>query len=298
MNKNIISINNTTITAEEQLRVATFNILNSPHLQAERLQYLIEEINNTKPDILNLQEVNIKTNPNIIQHITEHTDLKHVGQTTPLTHSNGNIIQVNATFTKSFTTSFQQIDLTHPTFNGLTLDGLKTHITFNNKNIYIYNAHLAWGSDNEWMRLRQAEKIVKDANNVKNLDPKAVIIFTGDFNSNPDSTVAQYLKGNITATENQNTFWVDAWEACGADTNIKNTTNAQSMLGIKTATSVGIPYPTLVPERRIDYIFVHGFAYGRSGHPLTFNTWGTKTYKNNLTISDHIGIYSDILITQ
>lgn len=294
MSKTPIQINNIEIPATEQLRVASFNMLNSPYEHETRLHMLVEEINRTQPDILALQEVNLTETPHALETIKKLTHLNNITHIKPSITSKG-ILQVNATLTNIANTTSQEINLHLPHATGTIINALHSTLTYNHKTIHIINIHLYWGGDNEHYRYQQIQKILHHLKPTLHLNPKDIIIIAGDFNSQPESMTIQHLKGNLTLPNTEGTYWTDASHITNQT---KTTTNAQSILGYRTATGVGIQHPQLIPERQIDYIMVKGFAHGREGTPLTYHKWATKTNPQGLTISDHHGILTDLYIPE
>ena len=295
MTKKPLTINSVQIPATEQLRIASFNMLNSPYQHQTRLNMLIEEINQTQPDILCLQEVNLTETPKTLETIKKLTHLKNITHIKPVTTAKG-ILQANATLTNIGNTTSQEINLHLPHATGNIINALHSTLTYNHKTIHIINVHLYWGGENEHYRYQQIQKILHHLKPTIHLNPKDIIILAGDFNSNPESMTIQHLKGNLTLPNTEGTYWTDASHTTTLET--KTTTNAQSILGYKTATGVGIQHPQLIPERQIDYIMVKGFAHGREGTPLTYHKCATKTNNQGLTISDHHGIFTDVYIPE
>lgn len=50
----------------------------------------------------------------------------------------------------------------------------------------------------------------------------------------------------------------------------------------------------LVPERKIDYIFVQGWIYGQIGSPSNVSLFGSTLTTDGHEISDHYGVIADI----
>lgn len=291
MPKKQLTVNKIKITPKQQLRVTSLNMLNSPYKHAERLQMLIQEINQHKPDILNLQEVNLTVNPDTLKTIQEKTHLKNLTQLKPETTLKG-IIQTNATLTHLPNPTSQEINLHLIHLTGTIINALHTTLTYNNHTIHVINVHLYWGGENEHIRHAQTQKILQTLKNTTK--PEHVVILTGDYNSTPESMTLQQLKGNLTMPNTENTYWTDASQLAHPDQ--QTTTNTQSLLGYQTATNAGIHTPQLNIERQIDYILIKGYAHGRPGTPLNYQKWATKTNPQGLTISDHHGIMTDLYI--
>lgn len=161
-------------------------------------------------------------------------------------------------------------------------------------NLHLISAHFAWGSHAEPQRLRQAEAIDNLAVAVPAEEP-GIVLLAGDLNAEPDYRSIRYLHGkDLSADGLKSTLWTDAWVTAGSPGNeytSKHSTNAQ---GRVTAFQVGISYPGFLPDRRIDYIMTRGWNYGREGSPVSFGLISSP--HEDATLSDHEGIYSDILL--
>lgn len=295
MPKQEININNVTITPNEQLRVASFNMMNTPYEHQTRLDMLVDAVNHIQPDVLSLQEINVQQQPDIIETLKTKTNLKNVGKIQPLTNNHGDV-QVNTTLTNIANTVNEEISLHLPQQSrNPYVNALHSTFTFNHKNIHIYNLHLAWGSDNEYKRYLQIQKILHHIKPLQFKDPNAIFILTGDLNSVPESLTIRNLKGLHPLNNEDGTYWTDASTTLN---NTETTTNAHGLLGLKTAAGVGIHQPSLNIERQIDYIMVKGYAHGRPGTPITYKKWATETTQYDLSISDHHGILTDLYIPE
>lgn len=293
MSKVNININNNVeIPVGEQFRVASLNVLSSPHHYDIRFAMLAEEVRGLNPDVLMLQEVNVEVSSPMIEYLQSRTGLNYTANITPFSNRQG-ASQTVATLSKFAIVDSEEVNLGLPNAAGQVANSLKISVEFNGRKVYIYNVHLYWGGDNEQLRFNQVQKIMKHLKPVAFKEPDSLFIMGGDFNSLPDSMTLKYLSGKINMHDNEGVFWTDSATALNGGVDI-HTTNAQSILGHETALGVGIVNPHLVPERRIDYILVRGFAYGRPGSPLTYGKWAMSQNADGLTISDHHGIYTDL----
>jgi endonuclease/exonuclease/phosphatase family metal-dependent hydrolase len=88
----------------------------------------------------------------------------------------------------------------------------------------LFNTHIDASGEDRWrlQEIKTIQRIVKDA-----LNGNARVLVGGDFNSTPDSPVQAELRAN---------GFHDAWPTCGV--------------------GEGFSYPTDVPRKRIDYLFL------------------------------------------
>lgn len=201
-----------------------------------------------------------------------------------------------AIFTKNPETIYTPINLDIADRISEPVHALAAHIEYNGHDIHIINAHLAWGGNNEWVRLREAEKINAYVKSKLVNHPEAIFLLVGDLNTLETSSTVRYLKGLQEGTQpHLGAYWVDAWELHGNENNYI-TSDPETYWGVLTANGKGLTIPSLLPKRRIDYIFSYGWCYGKQGFPLNFNRFADK--KTVPEISDHYGIWSDIYIPE
>lgn len=177
-------------------------------------------------------------------------------------------------------------------FSNPLIPTLMTVTEFNGIPIVTFNVHLAWGSREE-VRIKQVMQIDAEANLILKDKPNAVFVIAGDFNALDSSDSVRFLRGEK-PHDDYATLWTDAWVAAGNPENYV-TSDSLGNLAAQTAFGAGIAYPSLIPDRRIDYIFVKGFAHGRNGTPLRFARWA-DSYLDEVSISDHYGIFVDLLV--
>lgn len=173
-------------------------------------------------------------------------------------------------------------------------------VKLDNTVVYFYNVHLAWGN-REAERLRQMETIDLISDNYDDMwvgdDTVSVVhVLLGDCNALPDSRSIRFMKGlDVSSRGNSSTLWVDAWESSGSNPDTWVTTDhANNEYGINSAHRNGILHAEFTPKRRVDYILVKGFAYGRIGSPILFDYIHDN---NGEALSDHNGIMCELLLT-
>lgn len=151
------------------------------------------------------------------------------------------------------------------------------------------SAHLAWGSLAEGVRLRQAVMIADHLDSVLDGDVSVgssdVAVVGMDSNTLPESSTVRFLRG-LEPFGDRSTWFVDAWFA-GSGPGF--TSDPSVPYAALTAGEVGIRDPRLLPPRRIDFLFVRGYVYGRPGCPLSTSLVGVDPAP-----SDHYGVRSDL----
>lgn len=167
----------------------------------------------------------------------------------------------------------------------LANNAMHVKTTIKNIPILITSAHLAWGETVEGQRLVSASLINKVCEN--NLETLSILC--GDFNTDPDSRTVRFLCGKDLDINGNSTLWLDSWFEKNKN-EPGTTTLYKSALGVRTAKRHGIKNPEQLPERRIDYIMVKGWRYGKTGYPLDCYTFGDDTP------SDHKGLISELQV--
>lgn len=291
-----------TVNPDSLVRVASLNLLNNPSRIVERVEAFIRVAGGLEFNILCLQEVLESEQYRIIDRVSEalgfrasYSDMVYHEK---VGHNQGNVI-----LAKDPATTFATINLEVTGFPQNTLippAAVVSKSIVNGRELHVITAHLTWGSTTEWVRLRQVEKINEYAWKAKELNPKAIVIFTGDLNAVDESSTLRYLYGNQEGSRHNGTVWVDAWKMFGTEEN-RVTSNPESFWGKETAknhSSSGSIFNSLTPKRRIDYILSYEWCYGKPGSPLSFHRFADTPMENGLEISDHYGIYSDIYVPE
>ena len=295
MEQKPVNIEDIIITEEEQLRIATINLMHNPVKFEERLNLLKQEIVNIKPDVLCLQELQTNSKINMLELLMQELGFNygHVGTDVEDKYSKARF--ANAILTNIDNSIFTDIPLGVAGTGTHYASGVVAHFRMNHKDVHVFSVHLAWGGVNEHLRFHQANIIAREADRLTAKGVTPVVVVAGDFNAEPDSETLQYMYGKRIGTMQKGTYWVDAWKLHGDDAN-SITNDPQMPLGKLTARRVGIPFSSLIPKRRIDYILIHGWVHGRQGSPLTFYRWADADNYKTLTVSDHYGLVSDIYI--
>jgi len=254
--------------------------------QKKRITTLVEAIVNSEADFVALQEVTE------IETLKEELALRGYPYSSfsQLVNLRGGIEYVGYVSKHQLTTLrggesqeplSDRICLASATVEGITLN--------------LFSAHFVWGGDTELKRTQQAELVEKWAAEREKENPNSISILAGDLNAEPDYRSIRYLSGKELSLDNSHgTLWTDAWVTAGSPENEITNSHSTNAQGRATAFRTGIAYPGFLPHRRIDYIFVRGWRYGKLGSPVSF---GYITHPEGIEISDHNGIYADLLIS-
>jgi endonuclease/exonuclease/phosphatase family metal-dependent hydrolase len=160
------------------------------------------------------------------------------------------------------------------------------------RHVLIVSIHLPWGGIKEFRRLAHIQTICLQIDKImENLPHDSIAILAGDFNSTPNSDTVRFLSGDL-AVDSFESFWIDTWATAGLGDGYTFDPTIENLNIARTALQSGIQKPELMPKRRLDYIFVRGWVYGRSGSPLATSLIGEFPDVNGLHASDHFGIYA------
>lgn len=162
--------------------------------------------------------------------------------------------------------------------------------------ILVVTAHLEWGAEKEHVRLSQVRQIdhVVEAMlaNRPESDREPIVIFGGDFNTEYESDSIRYLTGK-SAVAGESAFWTDVWEINRDSGNPGYTSMpAKNTLAAEVATNRGLN-PFYIPARRIDYILVRGWVWGRIGCPMNADIRPALTSRG-AAVSDHELLVADL----
>lgn len=259
----------------KNLKILQYNVDRAIYEKKERLEKLVKVIRDKNPDIINLQEINI----NESLYIKEQTGKKYL-----INSENEECILTNLEIES---TSIRRRE-----------DYVIALLKNNCHSIAICSLHLPWGP-HEVKRLEKIKEIDKEISFIADLEPFRVDKFTGkmgnqvvgylsgDFNATPESDTIRYLKG-LGVYSNHSTLYIDSFEV-KEDDEYSFTVDSQNPYAINTARNSKVDGK--FPDRRIDYIFSRGWAYGRPGAGIKYEILGRD--ENNL--SDHYGILATFL---
>lgn len=283
------------IPAEHRLRLTTLNINHDPAEAERRTGLVCDELGVLTPEILCLQEVSFADDGSSAQleAITAETGLVVVAGG-PQTRSKHGILTGNALLSSLPVVETGVLGLGTPVAP-LPYADYAVLDARTGQSLIVISAHLCWGGDREGVRLAQITAI---DGNVRDLvetyrDRHPVALLAGDFNTEPDSDTHRFLAGRGAGTDGSYTRWTDAFETAG-DPAEAITVAAANHWARATALGVGIDFPELLPNRRIDYVYTYGWAYGRPGGPVAVRRCFTDTTRYGFPASDHYGLTAEL----
>lgn len=275
---------------EERVRVLTLNLWHLPDRREDRLRAAARVINEEKPDVVALQEV-----ARLGSSDSAHVLADLIGFDVAVCDPNLNGDKEGGVAV--LTTLPQRAS---GTIHSLPATGRAAAATAylearSGRLLEVTSAHLTHGGGNEAARLNDAAYLNHLlADNVDFDDVLTMRVLAGDFNTAPGSDVHRYLTGKG-VHDGSSTLWLDAWDLCGHGGGVTST--ADNPWAAVTATTKGIAFPSHLPRRRIDWVLVHGWRYGRPGMPLAARVTATRPVQVDgepVLPSDHFAVMADI----
>lgn len=277
----------------DNLNVLTFNMLHKEFMMKDRVQMLARKINDLNLDIVLLQEVPFDKHgaSETLDYLVSETGLE-------VAAINHHFIHKNYDSGSAILSRFPVIE------GGKTLapedegahhyDSAYAVIDTPNRPVIVFTIHAAWGCENEVYRERQVLFLDRQAKELetKYSERNPFSIMGGDMNAESENNCIRFLTGKG-SLDNAGTLWVDAWKYLHPE-EAGYTVVPANKLATKTALEVGITRPELIPSRRIDYLMVRGWVYGRAGCPLEVKLELQDEDKNGYTASDHFGILTTL----
>jgi endonuclease/exonuclease/phosphatase family metal-dependent hydrolase len=293
------------------IKVATWNILNTNFEVERRSIQIAKEI--APFDIVLLQEVVFEKESSTAQDIANRSGLSLVmvnaGIKAHHEHDYGTAVLSRLPIVERFLieTGFtkekfpNKVEHTH--YAGAVL------ISPSGRHIIVGSVHLPWGAV-EARRLEHARAVEVQLQEIASKYPSdSIILIGGDFNSPAESDTLRYLKGlssftfaqsakdiedKVDPNDRKSTFWVDAWEAVGKGPGHTFDPHMGNANIVNTARLVGIKASNQLLPRRIDYLMIRGWAYGKEGSPLSIAYLGKEPDGGGLHASDHLGLVAAI----
>ncbi len=284
----------------KKINFATWNILGDDLDRMSRLSIVADEI--TDLDFVAIQEVILddRNRVNTAEALSQLSGLKVAscisGDVTNLVTGQ---IQGTAILTKfEILTPNLIISAPPDTTNGKSQEYKKYAAavlrTPNDKLIFVCSVHLPWGAHNEIRRLEHLLYIDLQITKImQSLPAGSISILAGDFNANSTSESLRFMRGE-TAFNCKSTFWVDVWTEKGKGPGFTFDPTLNNPNLNETAYRSGIISPDLMPPRRLDYLLVKGWVFGRAGSPLNAILLGDKPNSNGDFASDHFGVKGEI----
>lgn len=242
---------------------------------------IASSIKSETPDVVCLQEAWT----DLPAFLAAETGMRHV---VSKAYSNGMLVSLLSVLPQDPNVVVETIDLPGWDHAGNRRAAVSaTFLSSSSRRWRVTSTHLAWGSDAEGVRLEQLEYLDEMSAAAQRRSPQTVHVLCGDLNALPEGRAIRFMTGLDIGREGQGTQWVDAWAAAG--TGGDGATSDPALVRAQiSAQSVGIQRQDLLPRRRIDYVLVRGYAYGRPGCPLTCGVLP------GADASDHNGIVADL----
>lgn len=263
-------------TSVNRLRLLSWNLDHHPEAQLERTRFAADTIRALQPDVVCVQEISGER----LELLAELTGLAIASRS-----ERAEAVLSNHRVEQRF-----EIPLATGAWAGATGAMLDTGC----HRYAVVSAHLNWGSGTEHLRLEQAVTLDDTVDRYASLEPfreggNGVIgVIAGDLNAEPGAASIRYLTG-LGVENGRSTTWTDAWVRGSGD---GASSSGLNPLAARTAHTVGLDGEGPVPERRIDYVLVRGYAYRRPGAPLTTRLIGAGDGER--TASDHYGILTEL----
>ncbi|GAC1607568.1 MAG: hypothetical protein NVS3B6_21480 [Pseudarthrobacter sp.] len=282
------------IPAEHLLRVTTLNLNHSPEEVERRTGLVCDELGSLLPAVLCLQEVRFDSDGQSRQldTIAAETGLPVVSARAQHGRKDGGL-SGNAVLSSLSMIEAGSILFGTPECVMKSADYAVLQAT-TGQTLIVVSAHLAWGGNQEGTRLKQITAIDGKVGALMDRykDRNPVAILAGDFNTMPGSDTNRYLSGQGAGTDGGYTFWTEAFAVAG-NPEEATTVDTGNHWAQQTARGVGIEFPEMLPDRRIDYVWTYGWAYGRPGCPVAMQRSFTDTTRYGYPASDHYGLTVD-----
>lgn len=151
----------------------------------------------------------------------------------------------------------------------------------------VCSTHLRWGGRNEHQRVEQVVRIDADLCARGGVDGT---VLAGDMNAVPEAASMRYLRG-VEPIGGACAQWTDAWLVAGQGDGY--TSSPKNRWAVETGRMRGFLRPEMLPERRIDYIYIEGYAHGRIFAPLECRVVNSAE-SHRLEPSDHWAVVADL----
>lgn len=281
------------IPADDVFTLTNLNLLHSPFRFQERMTRIGSETALINPDIFCAQEVFFENgNESLaLDIISEATGLKTVS-VQPHFERYG---KFSGTAIMSSWPVIESGDGRAPTDGEAGYNSCYAVLESpSGRPVIVFSVHGAWGGHRENVREQKFLAINAHATEleIKYSDRNPLTLIAGDFNTRPDSSSMRFMRG-LQSLHGQGTYWTDAWEALGEGPGYTSEPSANK-LAVKTALEGGIFLPQILPGRRIDYIMVKGWTYGKIGSPIEVSIDYKEKDDEGYTVSDHYGLTTKI----
>ncbi len=276
------------LDTEHRISVATWNCWSSPYRLEERLRAAAGELSGV--DVVLLQESVPLHGASSASRIAELAGFDFLVEA-------GSGLSRCAVLSRFPLEDTVELPMSPPRPTGLDvpfLPAVSAGLTHpgSGRRLRVVSAHLAWGSLAEGVRLRQAVELAAHFDEAIGGDVSrtgdVVGVLGMDSNTFADSSTLRYLRG-LDPVEGRSTWFLDTWSIAGDGAGATST--PKNPHAYRTAGEVGILRPEFLPDRRIDFLLVRGYSFGRPGQPLRARLLGTDP---EFPPSDHYGILADL----
>lgn len=276
------------------LLLATMNVLNRDDNYLNRVDGIMSMlINHAHTDVICFQEVRLDK----INEFADMLNERGYGFTWRREPMHNKLDTVGIAYNMR---SMHMIGSSEPVYG---VEALKAHLVYNNddtRHIGVITYHGDCGATMQASRLRELSVI----NRLSVSMSRYPVVLAGDFNARPNERSIRYIRGESEGLNDKDwAYWIEAQDMKESLIGSKPfMTSLNTGLAIMTAANQGID-ASYYPERRIDYIFTHGFTYGKQGgftgdastYDGFINDDGTWVGVNML--SDHRPVLASIIFT-
>ncbi|MFM7087998.1 MAG: endonuclease/exonuclease/phosphatase family protein [Candidatus Paceibacterota bacterium] len=266
------------VTLDESLvsgatvNVITWNIDHYPSDIFERVEVSIKTLSRYKPDILLLQECSYEV-ASVIS--------RGLGLALCSFSEHGEAVLSNMEV-KSAGSSFLG--------DGRSAGISYAHLSASCHDYLAVSAHFTWGGGRESLRVGNSLEV--DSLFTKYFEEyrgdNLIGILGGDLNAEPNADSVRFLRGECVISD-RSTLYTDLW---GVGRDGGYTSSKDNPYAYRTAVNVGLRPDTVLtlPDRRIDYLFVKGYAYCKAGAAISCELVGNVGEIS----SDHYGVFAKL----
>lgn len=248
--------NQSELTDKNTLLLATMNVLNRDDNYLNRVDGIMSMlINHAHTDVICFQEVRLDK----INEFADMLNERGYGFTWRREPMHNKLDTVGIAYNMR---SMHMIGSSEPVYG---VEALKAHLVYNNddtRHIGVITYHGDWGATMQASRLRELSVI----NRLSVSMSRYPVVLAGDFNARPNERSIRYIRGESEGLNDKDwAYWIEAQDMKESLIGSKPfMTSLNTGLATMTAANQSID-ASYYPERRIDYIFTHGFTYGKQG---------------------------------